>query len=127
MDKMPCFVDYEELRLVYLDFSEMQTDVIPGFLEKCKDFVRNLPQKSVLFLVNAYHIDFTTKNIRDFTQFSKYNAYYAKATAVIGMDSVKQTLYNVALTLADRDKEKIQYFRNEEDGKAWLKYMSEKD
>jgi hypothetical protein len=121
MDREPHYIDYEGIKLLYLDFSDMPNEKIRLFMEKCKKILRDLPQKSLLYLVNVKNMDYSVKSIKDFTNFSKFNDHFSKATAIIGMDSMKQTLYNVALAFSERDKKFIKTCNSEDEAKAWLK------
>ncbi len=99
------------------------------FINVCKAFIAPLQTHGVLFLVNVDGMKYTIRTIRDFTNFSRFNAEFSKATAVVGMTKEMQTLYNVALAMAGRDKKYIKTFNADqvEAAKAWLKALVDEE
>ncbi len=128
-ERKPFYIQYEGLNLLYLDFKEIQNEEIPDFISICKAFVAKCEHESVLFLVNVHGMHYNMKTIRDFTNFSRYNSDFSKATAVVGMTKEMQVLYNVALSMAGRDKRYIKTFDSddEEAAKAWLKNVIDEE
>ncbi len=123
MERMPQYLSYEGIDLLSIDFSGLNSDEMRVLIEISKSFVSKCKPGSILFFVKVTGIKYTVKSIRDFTNFSKYNRDFAKATAIIGISREAQVLYNVALSLAGRDKSTIKFFDEGRDDEArmWLK------
>lgn len=126
-ERKPYFLQYEGVDLLYLDFRNINNEELVPFLNECKIFISKCQPGNVLFLVDVTNFKYGIKNIRDFTNFSRFNEKFSKATAIIGMTKEMQMLYNVALSLAGRDKSRVKTFSTELEAKQWLKGIIDKE
>lgn len=125
MRQKPCFIRFQGVDLFYLDFKNIESEEVAQYLEESKALISKCPPDSILFLVDATGVNYSPKMIREFTNFSRFNGPFARATAIIGISNQIRLLYNVALSIAGRDKSKFKYFSERDDGEAklWLKSM----
>ncbi len=129
MVKKPCFIQFEGVDLYYLEFKGLSNEEVREYMEESKAIVSKCLPDSVLFLVNASGVNYTVKTIRDFTNFSRYNGHFARATAIMGLSPEMRMLYNVALAMANRDKSRFKFFSAQEESaaKIWLKSIAGKE
>jgi|GEM_PF-1468137 hypothetical protein len=129
MAERPDFIQYEGVDLLSLRFSGMSVDEVRDYLEASKAVISKQPLKSVLFLVDVTGLNYNLKSIRDFTNFSRFNGEFSKATAVIGLTSEMRMLYKAALAMSGRDKSTVRFFSSGEENvaKAWLKGIIDKE
>jgi hypothetical protein len=129
MDKKPDFIQYEGVDMLSLQFAGLSVEEVREYLEASKSVISKQPLKSVLFIVNVTGLNYNLKSIRDFTNFSRFNGEFSKATAVIGLTAEMRMLYKAALAMSGRDKSLVQFFSSGEENvaKAWLKGIVEKE
>lgn len=119
----PKFVEHCGKQILYLDFSKMNKNDIPSFMDSILRFLEGYPQNSQLFLVNVYQMDFDRQTISQFTDFSNHSRKYSLATAIVGIDPIKKVLYEAALSLSGSHSKNIRMWinnRNEEAAMDWL-------
>ena len=120
---MPEFIDHNGKKIFYLNFSHMAKNDIPVFMEEAKKMVSSNPPRSVLFLADVYKMRFDKTTVKHFVEFFKFTKTYTQKTAVIGLDSIKKTLYEAVLVLSGRGSENIRVFDGhnaETKAKDWL-------
>jgi hypothetical protein len=101
----------------------MEKADIPAFMEEAKQLLMPNPPASVLFLANVLKMSFDPSTVKKFVEFFKFTKTYTKRTAVIGLDTIKKTLYEAVLTLSGRGSENIRVFDGfdaESKAKDWL-------
>ena len=66
---------------------------------------------------------YSPSHVKKFVEFFKFTKTYTKRTAVIGLDTIKKTLYEAVLTISGRGSENIKVFDGYNDelkAKDWL-------
>src|SRR4030042_4912726 len=119
----PEFIDHNGKKVFYLNFSQMQKDTIPVFMEEAKKVLSSNPPASVLFLTNVHKMSFDKVVVKNFVDFFKFTKTYTQKTAVIGLDTIKKMLYEAVLVLSGRGSENIRVFDGpnaETKAKDWL-------
>lgn len=119
----PEYIEYNGKRIFYLNFSHMEKADIPAFMEEAKQLLMPNPPTSVLFLANVLKMKFDPSTVKKFVEFFKFTKTYTKRTAVIGLDTIKKTLYEAVLTISGRGSENIKVFDDynaELKAKDWL-------
>jgi hypothetical protein len=119
----PEFIDHNNKKVFYLNFSNMEKDTIPAFMEEAKKVLSSNPPSSVLFLANVNKMSFDKAIVKNFVEFFKFTKTYTKRTAVIGLDTIKKMLYEAVLVLSGRGSENIRVFDGpnaELKAKDWL-------
>lgn len=119
----PEFIDHNNKKIFYLNFSNMEKDIIPAFMEEAKQILSSNPPNSVLFLANVNKMSFDKVIVKNFVGFFKFTKTYTKRTAVIGLDTIKKMLYEAVLVLSGRGNENIRVFDGpnaEAKAKDWL-------
>ena len=119
----PEFIDHNNKKILYLNFSNMVKQDIPVFIAEAKKLLLPNPPGSVLFLANVYKMSFDKATVKNFIEFFKFNKPFSKRTAVIGLDSIKKMLYEASLVLSGRGSENIRVFDGpnaESKAKDWL-------
>ncbi|OGP90097.1 MAG: hypothetical protein A2031_00425 [Deltaproteobacteria bacterium RBG_19FT_COMBO_43_11] len=119
----PEFIDHNNKKIFYLNFSSMEKATIPAFMEEAKQMLSSNPPTSVLFLANVNKMSFDKAIVKNFIEFFKFTKTYTKRTAVIGLDSIKKMLYEATLVLSGRGSENIRVFDGpnaEVKAKDWL-------
>lgn len=106
----PEFIEHKDKKVFYLNFSNMEKDAIPVFMEEAKKELSAHEPASVLFLANVEKMKFDKDIVKKFVEFFKFTKTYTQKTAVIGLDSMKKMLYETVLMLSGRGKENIRVF-----------------
>lgn len=119
----PEFIDHKGKKIFYLNFSHMEKDIIPAFMEEAKNVLSAESPSSVLFLANVNKMSFDKQIVKNFVDFFKFTKTYTQKTAVIGLDTIKKMLYEAVLVLSGRGGENIRVFDGpnaEAKAKDWL-------
>jgi hypothetical protein len=119
----PEFIEHNNKKIFYLNFSNMGKDVMPAFMEEAKQMLSSNPPTSVLFLANVNKMSFDKTIVKNFVEFFKFTKTYTRRTAVIGLDTIKKMLYEAVLVLSGRGSENIRVFDGpnaEVKAKDWL-------
>lgn len=119
----PEFIDHNGKKIFYLNFSHMEKEAIPAFMEEAKNVLSPQPPSSVLFLANVNKMSFDKQIVKNFVDFFKFTKTYTQKTAVIGLDTIKKMLYEAVLVLSGRGSENIRVFDGpnaEAKAKDWL-------
>jgi hypothetical protein len=119
----PEFIDHNNKKIFYLNFSNMGKDTVPDFMEEAKQMLSSNPPTSVLFLANVNKMSFDKVIVKNFVEFFKFTKTYTRRTAVIGLDTIKKMLYEAVLVLSGRGSENIRVFDGpnaEVKAKDWL-------
>jgi len=106
----PEFIEHSGKKIFYLNFSHMEKDAIPAFMEEAKNALASEHPSSVLFLANAHKMNFDKQTVKNFVDFFKLTKTYTQKTAVIGLDTIKKMLYEEVLVLSGRGSENIRVF-----------------
>ncbi|HPD56340.1 MAG TPA: hypothetical protein P5294_08440 [Smithellaceae bacterium] len=119
----PEFIEHNGKKIFYLNFSHMEKDAIPAFMEEAKRVLSAESPSSVLFLANVNKMSFDKQIVKNFVDFFKFTKTYTQKTAVIGLDTIKKMLYEAVLVLSGRGSENIRVFDGpnaENKAKDWL-------
>ncbi len=119
----PEFIEHNDKKIFYLNFSSMEKDDIPVFMEEAKKLLSPNQPSSVLFLANVDKMKFDKGTVANFVGFFKFTKTYTKRTAVVGLDTIKKMLYEAVLKLSGRGSESIRVFDGpnaELKAKEWL-------
>jgi len=119
----PEFIDHNNKKVFYLNFSNMEKDAILAFMKEAKQVLSPHQPSSVLFLANVNKMKFDKEIVKNFVGFFKFTKTYTKRTAVIGLDTIKKMLYETVLVLSGRGNENIRVFDGpnaEVKAKDWL-------
>lgn len=119
----PEFIEHNNKKIFYLNFSNMGKEAIPIFMEEAKQILSPNPPTSVLFLANVHKMSFDKATVKNFVGFFKFTKTYTRRTAVIGLDTIKKMLYETVLVLSGRGSENIRVFDGpnaEVKAKDWL-------
>lgn len=119
----PEFIEHNDKKIFYLNFSHMEKDAIPAFMEEAKRVLSAESPSSVLFLANVNKMSFDKQIVKNFVDFFKFTKTYTQKTAVIGLDTIKKMLYEAVLVLSGRGSENIRVFDGpnaENKAKDWL-------
>jgi hypothetical protein len=106
----PEFIEHRGKKVFYLDFSKMEKDTIPAFMEEAKKVLSANEPGSVLFLANVEKMKFDKNIVKNFVDFFKFTKTFTKKTAVIGLDTIKKMLLESVLVISGRGKENISTF-----------------
>ena len=119
----PELIEHNGKKIFYLNFSNMEKDVISSYMEEIKNMLSAYSPGSILFLANVHKMSFDKTIVKKFVEFFKYTKTYSKKTAVIGLDGIKKMLYESVLVLSGRGSENIRVFdgpNSEIRAKDWL-------
>jgi hypothetical protein len=102
----------------YMDFSKLNTvEEIRTVMNDAKEFIYKQPLSTVFALSNIDGMHFNNQ-IKDlFAEFVKENKPYIKASALIGMNGLKQIVFNGLMRITGRD---IKSFSTIDEAKNWL-------
>ncbi len=109
---------YNGKQVFYMDFSGIKSEnEIVALINECKTHIRSKTPKSVYSLTNIRDMHFSGSIKDHFSDFVKGNKDYIKASAVIGVDGLKQIVFNGLMKLTGRD---LRSFNDKESALEWL-------
>mgnify|MGYP001766201937 CR=1 FL=1 len=111
-------IDFQGTKIFYMDFGNISSvEEIVSTMNESKDYIRRQPLGSVIALTNIGGMHFNN-TIRDlFADFIKSNKPYIKHSAVVGVDGLKQIVYNGVMKITGRN---VKAFSNASIAKSWL-------
>jgi len=111
-------IDFQGAKIFYMDFTNLSSaEEVSKLMEECKSFIRSQPLASVTALTNIEGMHFNNQ-IKDlFSDFVKNNKPYIKNSAVVGVDGLKQIVYNGVMKLTGRN---VKAFSTLSIAKSWL-------
>jgi len=111
-------IDFQGKKIFYMDFTNLKSvDEIQDVMNEAKSYIFKQPPSSILALTNIEGMHFNN-HIRDvFSEFVKLNKPYIKHSAVVGVEGLKQILYNGIMKLTGRD---VKAFSTLSIAKSWL-------
>jgi hypothetical protein len=110
-------VEYAGKEIVKADLSSLGEGEAVKIMQEAVDVVITLPKNSVLFLIDVQDVSYSRETVVGIKHFSMTTSPYIKATAVIGMDGLKQAILNTVRFLTLHE---IKTFDSEQDAKDWL-------
>lgn len=96
------WITYKNKKILLVTLAGNTVEAIKIAIESTKPVIANEPPKSVLCLTDVSDLKTTpeiTQMIKDFT---KHNEPYIKSTAVIGVEGLKQVIFNGVLRFTGR-------------------------
>jgi hypothetical protein len=110
-------LEYEGKEIIKADLSSLNVDDALSIMREATGIINTKLRNSVLFLIDVYAVSYSRETVSEIKQFSMTNSPFIKATAVIGMDAVKQAILNTVRFLSLHE---IKIFDSEQDAKDWL-------
>jgi hypothetical protein len=111
-------IDYNGKKIFFIDFSDLQfIDQVKAVAEEIKKYVPQQPPNSIYSLTTIEGMHFNNSIKEVFTELAKLNKPYVKAGAIVGVDGLKQILFNGIMKLSGRD---MKSFSSMELAKEWL-------
>jgi hypothetical protein len=113
-------VEFDGKEIVKADLSSAGVDEAVTVMQQATDVIKTKPRRSVLFLADVGEVSYTRETVSGIKDFSICNNPYIKATAVVGMDALKQAILS---TLRFLSLHEIKTFDTEMEAKAWLAHV----
>jgi hypothetical protein len=110
-------VEYDGKEIVKADLSSAGVEEAVTVFQEASDVIKTKARKSVLFLADVADVSYTRETVSGIKNFSMSNNPYIKATAVVGMDAVKQAILSTVRFLSLHE---IKSFDTEIEAKDWL-------
>jgi len=111
-------IDFQGNKIFYMDFTNLKSvNEIVNVMNEAKSYIFKQPPSSVLALTNIEGMHFNNQVKDVFSEFVKQNKPYIKNSAVVGVDGLKQILYNGIMKLTGRD---VKAFSTMSVAKSWL-------
>ena len=104
--------------VLYLNFANLDIDEAHEVINYSAGIVEKMPKSSICTLTNITGANFNQALIDALKEFAKKNKPHVIAGAVIGVDGIKKTLFNVILMVSGRKNLKM--FDKEDDALTWL-------
>lgn len=111
------FTRHKQKEILNLDFSECVYEELVAHIAKARDIISQQPPNSLLVLTNVTNMHINKDVAKTLREYLELNKPFVKASAVIGITSQTQVLFNTIITLARRE---IKVFDNEAAAKDWL-------
>lgn len=111
------FVRHKQKEILHLDFSDCTYEELLPQITKARDIITQQPPNSVRVLTNVTNLRVTKDTVKALKEYIQLNKPFILASAVCGISSQTQVLFNTLTTLARRD---IRLFDSEEAAKDWL-------
>lgn len=110
-------VEYAGKEIVRADLSSAGVEEAVTVMQEATGVIKTKARKSVLFLTNVRDVSYSRETVSGIKDFSMSNNPYIKATAVIGVDAVKQAILSTVRFITLHE---IKTFDTEEEAKDWL-------
>ena len=101
-----------------MDIAVQTTEELIDITERIKPIVEKEPPHSILCLCNVKGLRYNTEIIQILKEFTKHNEPYMKMTAVIGVEGLKQIIFNSFLAFTRRKNLVLK--NSEEEALEWL-------
>lgn len=111
------FIQHQGQPILFLDFSGCSIDDMLECIEEAREVIRSQPKKSVLTLTDVTNARYNVKVLETMIEFINGNRPFVEAGAVVGMDSLKKTVYKAIIKYSGR---KLPAFDDIEKAKDWL-------
>lgn len=117
----PKFIDFKGKKIVYLDFSDLDTvkdkDEMMTNVKKAKALISSLPQGTGLTLTNATNLRFNSEIVEILKEFAEHNKPYVKVGAMVGIVGLQKMMYDFVMKVTKRN---LPIFSTVEEAKDWL-------
>ena len=111
------FITHQEKEILFLDFSNSETDEVLRVIEDAKRVISRRPEQSVLTLTDVTNARFNEEVGEGMKQLTAHNKPYVKAAAVVGITGLKKIIFGAVMAFAKRN---IESFDDVEQAKKWL-------
>ena len=111
------FIRHKQKEILRLDFSECTYDELVTQVTKARDIITQQPPNSLRVLTNLTNLRVNKDTVKVLKEYIELNKQFILASAVFGISSQTQVLFNTVITLAHRE---IHLFEGEEAAKDWL-------
>jgi hypothetical protein len=116
MDRIE-FINYKDKKILFLDFSNLEPKEALDIISKSKGIIAQMPQNSVLTLVNVKNTRFDAELANAFKEYTANNKPFVKAGAIYGLSGFQKVVYNAVMKFSGR---KLPVFEELEKAKDWL-------
>jgi len=96
------WLDHKGKRVLYMNIAAKKPEELKERLERIKMVIKGEPPKSLLCLVDVQNGNITPEITHLTKEFAKHNDPYVKTTAVIGVEGLKQVIFNGVLLFTKR-------------------------
>ncbi len=111
-------ITHKSRQIFFLDFSNLKTEEeIKSVINESADLIRKQALGSSICLANISEMHFNNQIKELFLNLVKGNKPYMKASAIVGVNGLKQILFNGIMKLSGRD---VKSFDTENQAKEWL-------
>lgn len=111
------FIKHHEKEILFLDFSNSQTDEILKTIEDAKRVISARPANSLLTLTDVTNARFNEQVGEGMKHFTAHNKPFVKAGAVVGITGLKRIIFGAVMAFSKR---KLEPFDDIEQAKRWL-------
>ena len=112
------WMEHKGKRIFYMDIATPNPKELKDITSQIELIYEKEPPKSILALCNVTGIAIKPESIQILKNFTKHNEPYMKMTAVIGVEGLKQIIFNSFLAFTRR--ENLVLKNSEEEALEWL-------
>lgn len=117
MSKRISKIKHGDKEIVYLDFSNANTQQLFDTIAQAKKIISSYPQGEALTLTNVSKAHYSLEIMEALKDFVLHNKPYVSKAAVIGIDSFQKVIYNSIVRFSERY---LMAFDDIEEAKDWL-------
>lgn len=96
------WMEHDGKKILYMDLGTENPDELKEITSQIEKIIEIESSKSILCLCNVEGIVINPANIEILKNFTKHNEPYMKMTAVLGVDGLKQIIFNSILLFTRR-------------------------
>lgn len=111
------FITFKGKSLLYMDFSECESNDLPALVGKSIDIISKQKEKSLLVLINIMNAPVERGTGSLIQSFAEHNKRYIKAAALVGIDKRTQPVVDKAKMYSEQE---IKIFATVDEAKEWL-------
>jgi len=111
------FIEHKGRKIIHLDFSRLKADDSIPIIEQARVTIGGYPPKSVFTLTDVSESNFNNRVTQALKALVVHNKPYVVASAVIGIDGLKQIIFNSVMTFSGRQ---LHAFDTLAEAKDWL-------
>lgn len=113
-------VEFAGREIVKADLSSLSVEEAVAVMQEATNVIKTKPRNTVLFLTDVHGVSYSRETVAGIKEFSISNSPFIKATAVVGMDTVKQAILSTVRFLTLHE---IKTFNDEQEAKDWLTHI----
>ena len=111
------FIEHKWRQILLLDFSYCSPDEALSTMDEARKIIRTQPEGTLLILTDVTEGKYNMDVIDSLKEFTTGNKPYVRASAVVGLDGIKKSIYNMVVMFSKR---RIPVFTNAMSAKEWL-------